>query len=140
MFNPEEFMNAEFEGEFSTKRELIPDGEYQLMLEELEAKTIGEANYPIFSIKYKIINNSDEDLDGRPIYDTIWLDVDERGALVRAPGKNIRLGQLLEALGLNGRPWRAGLLTGQVLMAQIKTRQNKRSGDMENYIQKVTGV
>lgn len=140
MFSPEEFMNAEFDGEFATKRELIPDGEYQVMIEEVEAKTIGEANYPIFSLRYKIINNSDEEVDGRTIFDTIWLDLDERGALVRAPGKNIRLGQLLEALGLNGKPWRPGQFAGQVLMAQVKTRQNKRSGDMENVIQKVAGV
>jgi len=140
MFNPDEFMNTEIAEEFATKRELLPPGEYQAMIEEIEAKTIGEANWPILSLRYKIVNNPEEDIAGRILFDTIFLDVDEKGSLIRGPNKNIRLGQLLAALGLNGRPWRPAMLTGQVVMLHVTIRQNKKTGDMENNVQKVAEV
>ena len=137
MFNPEEFMNTTTEGEFSTQRELVESGEYSAIVEQLEAKTVGDRNLPIISVRYKLINTGQEGLDGRIIFDTIWLDVDDAGNLMRGPGKNIRLGQLLEAVGMNGKAWSPGQLQGQPVLVAVGQRQNKRSGEMENTISKV---
>lgn len=131
MFNPEEFNNTTFEGEFETKRTLVPAGEYTVRIEECTAKQIGEANYPILSMRYALTNTGDEALDERQIFDTIWLDVTEQGSLERGPDKNIKLGQLLAALGLNGKPWSPAGLVGSPLIVTVTHSQNKKSGEME---------
>lgn len=137
MFSPEEFMNTTVEGEFETKRTLVPVGEYTAMIESLEAKTVGDDNKPILSVKYKLVNTGDEETDGRFVYDTVWLDVDDRGSLMRGPDKNLKLGQILEAVGLNGKPWSPGMLQGQVIMIQVNQSLNKRTNEDENRVGRI---
>lgn len=138
MFNPEEFMNTQVSGEeFETKRSLIPAGEYTVTIENLEAKTVGERNLPILSVRYKIVNSDNPEVNDRAIFDTVWLDVDDNGNLMRGPDKNLKLGQLLEAVGLNGKPWSPGMLQGQVIMVQVTQSFNKRTEEEENRVTRV---
>lgn len=141
MFNPEEFMNTQQEAEgFETKRTLVPQGEYTVVIEQLDAATVGDDNKPVLKARYKIVNAPDAELNDRLLFDTIWLDVDDRGALLRGADNNIRLGQLLEAVGLNGRPWAPGMLVGQVLFVKVSVTLNKKSGEEENRVTKLAAV
>jgi hypothetical protein len=140
MFNPEEFMQSTFEDEFETSRSLIPNDEYQAVIQEIEAKTVGAESRPVLSVRFALVNSGDEALDGRVLYHTVWLDMDERGALLRGPDKNIGLGQLLSAVGMNGKSWSPPQLTGQVVLVQVGTRQNKNTGEMLNNITRIAAA
>lgn len=141
MFNPEEFMNTNFDGgeAFETRRTLVPASEYTSMIDKIEAKLVGENDdKPIFSVTHKLVNTGDDALDGRMLWDTIWLDLDSAGNLERGADKNLRLGQYLESVGLNGKPWSPGMLQGQVVMIKVTQSLNKRTGEEENRITSVT--
>ena len=139
MFNPEEFMNTQFEAaEFETRRSLIPPGDYTVVIDNLEFATVGDRNLPIIRARYKIVNASEPELNDRMLFDTIWLDMDEQGkSLLRGPDKNLRLGQLLEACHLNGKPWSPGMLQGQVILVQVGVGVNKRSNEEENTVKRI---
>lgn len=138
MFNPEEFMNTQQEAEeFDTRRSLVPPGEYTAVLDRIEARTVGEDNKPILSCGYKIINSDVEGANDRLVFDTVWLDMDANGNLMRGPDKNLKLGQILEAVGLNGKPWSPPMLQGQVVMVHVSSRMNKRSNEEENSISRI---
>lgn len=137
MFNPEEFMQTQVQDEFETKRSLIPEGEYLVRIDSIEAKTVGAANRPVLSLTLALTNTGDGDLDERRLWHTIWLDIDERGALMSGSNKNIGLGQLLTALDLNGKPWSPAELNGQVVMIQVAHGLNKSSGELEEKIRRL---
>lgn len=137
MFDPQAFMNTTVEEEFKTKRELIPAGEYMCQVENVEARVVGEANRPILSVQMSIINTGDEAIDGRRLYHTIWLDLDEQGNLMSGANKNIGLGQFLAAVGLNGKPWSPGQLIGTVVTTQVKHGINKSNNEMEEKIGRI---
>jgi hypothetical protein len=56
----------------------------------------------------------------------IMLDLTESGSLDMSKGKNIRLGKLREAVGMNtaGRPFSFLALDGQMLMVKVGNRPN----------------
>jgi len=137
MFDPDAFMQTTIEDAFEEKRSLIPAGEYMATVENLEAKTVGEANRPIINMRLRLVNTGDEETEGRVLYHTLWLDMDERGALMTGPNKNIGLGQFLSALGLNGKPWNPTMFEGQVVLIQVSHGMNKRTGEMEERIPRV---
>lgn len=140
MFNPDEFMNTSFDSneEFETKRSLIDANEYDAVIEEIEARLVGDDNKPILSTRLKLVNTGDDNIDGRNLFHTIWLDMDSQGALQYGKDKNIGLGQLLAAVGLNGKPWNPGMLKGQLIHIKVGQRFNKRTEEMENVVQRIT--
>lgn len=140
MFDPESFMQTAVEGDFDTKRQLIPAGEYQAVLDTIEPKTVGDDNKPILNCRLKLINTGDEDLDGRVVFHTIWLDVNDNGALDRGAGKNIGLGQLLEALNLNGKQWSPAELAGQPVQIILGHRFDKRNDEMRENVSKFAAL
>ncbi len=137
MFDPQAFMNETVEDTFEEKRTLVPAGEYMTTVEDVEAKTVGEANRPILSIRLRIVNSEDPEANERLLFHTLWLDITDSGALDTGPNKNIGLGQFLSALGLNGKPWSPGALIGQVVLTQVTHGLNKRSGEMEEKITRI---
>jgi hypothetical protein len=134
MFDPTTFADTTIEDSFEEKRSLIPPGEYMMTLEEVEPRVVGERNLPILSVRLRIVNSGDEEADNRVIYHTVWLDMDDAGSLLTGPNKNINLGQLLSALGLNGKPWSPNQLAGNVVLGNLSHTLNKRSGEMEERI------
>lgn len=138
MFDPQAFMQTEVQGEqFDTERTPVEPGEYPVLIEECEAKTLGTDNIPALALRLKIVNTGDDNLDGKNLYHTIWLDLDERGALMSGANNNIGLGQLLAALDLNGKPWKATQIPGNVVLVQVRHRVDKKTQEVRDYVAQV---
>jgi len=107
MFDPDTFMQTAVNESNSTSLEPIPVGEYKAVIDEIKIETRegkdGKPVYPL-EVTWQLI---DDELSARlgrdklTVRQTIWLDLNEHGTLDTSKGKNVGLGKLREALGMN---------------------------------------
>ena len=120
-FDPDTFMNTDQDGEFSTSYEPIPEGEYQAVITKIEPRTTSTGK-ALLDVTWQM-DAPDEDLAHEKFSrQSIWLDLTESGGLDRAKGKNIQLGRLLDAVGVNGSNWNPNQLIGSVARVNVKHR------------------
>lgn len=122
MFDPDAFLSGTVDQEMDTSIPPIPEGNYKAIVEEVGARESGE--YKLLDVTYELLEGEmGEGLDeikeqlGRKkltVRQSIFLDVDESGAIAIGDGKNIGLGRLREAAGQNrsGQPWSPLMLKG----------------------------
>ena len=115
-FNPEQFLQTEQSEKLESKYTPIPEEDYRAIIDEVDSQLVGkEKDRPVLYVTYSIL---DEDLKEKlnlqkvTVRQTIWLDVNESGALVVGTNSNVKLGKLLEALDLNGKPWSPKAIVG----------------------------
>jgi hypothetical protein len=132
-FDPDAFLNFEYESATETKRQLTPAGWHEIYIESFELirpkqfqnKQTGamEWSSPIFKPKCVIEDEGVRTLMGVTdperklyVYPQLYLDVTETGAIDMGPNKNISLGQIRQACGQNneGVRWRISDLAGSV--------------------------
>ena len=139
MFDPQALINTTFEGGFSTVRVPIPENEYQAVIAEEPKAAVwnfktGEPGGLKLQIQWEIL---DEELARKMerkkvvLRDEIMLDVTETGMLDKGKGKNVQLGRLLEALGLNkpGVAWTFQQMVGRPVLIAIKHDVQQRDGE-----------
>jgi hypothetical protein len=132
MFDANNFMSAVFEEANDTKRTPCPAGEFQAMIEKVEPKTgiIGKGErqgqaWGGLNVSYSVQDPAVLQLLGRDkciVTDLVMLDLTPAGGLDMGPGKNIGLGRLREAVGLNqkGQPFSPMMLNGRFVKVAIK--------------------
>lgn len=121
-FDPDTFMNTDQSGgEFATSFEPIPEGEYQALITKIEPRTTSTGK-PLLDVFWQMDAPGDDLAHEKSCRQTIWLDLTDSGTLDRGKSKNVQLGRLLDALGLNGKPWSPGQLTGMVARVLVKHR------------------
>jgi len=142
-FDVDAFMNATVDAPMATNMAGVPEGEYTAMVGDFDSSafrtvtttdraTGATRDRPVLEVPFVI---QDADLKaklGRESVshrETFWLDMTPDGRLDTGPDKNIRLGQLRNALGQNtpGSPWAPSMLRnmGPVKIV-IKTTSDKR--------------
>ena len=130
-FNAEAFMTTEVEGQLETQFTPIPEGEYRGVIKEVKADVTTKGS-PVLEVIWIIDDQEVRDLIGMDeptSRQTIWLDVNEQGALEFGKNKNIGLGKLREALGQNdGSPWSPAKLMGCPATVSIKHRVGSEGG------------
>ena len=131
-FNPEEFMNSTVEDAMSTKIIPCPAGEWlgliadEVKIKEVTSNKTGES-YPVLSIIFSIddpkVTSITERQPTKVRYEC-FLDIGENGKLDIKPGKNVSLGRLREAVGLNqpGQPFSFRMLQGKTARVSVKHR------------------
>lgn len=132
MFNPDQFLDMQFEGQNDTKVVPVPAGEYTAMIEEVKVRQWQGKADPLKSgltldIQWSIDDPSVKELLGRDkvtVKQGIMLDLTDAGGLDMGKGRNIGLGRLREALDLNqpGRPFSFTMLTGRVARVSVSHR------------------
>jgi len=137
-FDPTSFMDASFEGQLDTKLVPVPIGEWAAVIEdpkmtEWKSKD-GEKSGWKLSMMLKIEAPEVAAITKRDINRVrhdIMLDITENGTLDMGPGKNIGLGQLREALGMNkpGEKFSFRSFDGKML----KTRVGHRTDGENTY-------
>jgi hypothetical protein len=121
VFNPETFMDATVTAPNSTKVEGVPPGEYQAVIDDeiKPPKVVTGKNgdtYVFFEVPFLIQDEALKAKLGRDklqVRHTIRLDIDEQGALDMSKGKNVGLGRLREALGMNDGPFNPRAIAGK---------------------------
>lgn len=132
MFNPDQFLDMQIEGQNDTKIIPVPAGEYTAMIEEVKVRQWQGKADPSKSgltldIQWSIDDPSVKELLGRDkvtVKQGIMLDLTDAGGLDMGKGRNIGLGRLREALDLNqpGRPFSFTMLTGRVARVSVSHR------------------
>lgn len=117
-FDSETFMNREVTGVLETRYPTIPEGTYPGMIDSVRVheETSAKGTFHICDIQWLM---HDEGLKAKMETDrilakqSIFLDVDSNGAILFGPGKNIKLGQVREAVKQNdGKSWSFNRLVG----------------------------
>lgn len=130
-FDPETFLNAEFNEALDTKVVPCPVGEYLGLAEKVEVKPWAARDGSSSGLKLVILHDIQDDnvkqLLGR---DTVrvpqdqMLDLTETGELDFGKGKNVGLGRIREAYGLNtpGEPFSFGMIQGRLSRVSVSHR------------------
>ena len=138
-FDPEAFMGTETTDDMDTQVIPIPEDEYTAVVEKVEARLtkVDNVEKPVLEVTW-LIDDTDGSVqkatgrDKNTVRQSIWLDVNESGALATGPGKNIGLGRLREVFGQNkaGKAWNPNMLTGNPARILVNQRVDKNDPEV----------
>lgn len=132
MFDANNFMAAVITEANDTKIIPCPAGEFPAQIEKVEPKsgTIGKGDrmgetWAGLAVTYSITDEAVKALTGRDkvfITDMLMLDITPAGGLDMNKAKNIQLGRLREACGLNqpGQPFSPTMFLGQYVKVMVR--------------------
>jgi len=139
-FDPKQFLDAQFEGAMDTKVIPVPVGEYIAVVEKVDTRAWQSKADPSKSgialdVTWNIDDAGVKEATGRDkvtVTQSIMLDLTPAGGLDFGKGRNVRLGRLREALGLNvpGQPFGFRMLEGKVAKITIGHRPGQQPGDV----------
>jgi len=101
-FDPNVFLNQEVVGSNDVKYTPIPIGEYKAYIDDLGTDKYEQT--PILIVTYALLDENlktELGLEKPTVQDRLFLDIDTAGNLAFGKNKNIKLGRLREAVGLN---------------------------------------
>lgn len=132
MFDAASFLDQQITGSNDTKTIPIPEGDYLAIVEKIEAKNWTSKKDPSQSgvslnVVWSIEDSAVKELLGRnkvTCVQSVMLDLNESGGLDMGKGRNIGLGRLREATGLNdpGRPFAFSQFPGMSARVSVKHR------------------
>lgn len=123
-FNAEDFLSQSVEGANATRREAVPEGEYQAFIGNeaddvsvvmIQGRKDPTKTYPRLTLLWKITGQPINEQMGREVItvrDQFFIDTDENGTILTKPDTNVALGARREALGLNDGPFAFSQLRG----------------------------
>jgi hypothetical protein len=145
MFNPDQFLDMQVTDPNDTKTIPVPVGEYTAVIEEVkcrqwQSKKDLSVSGLTLDILWSVDDSAVKELLGRDkvtVKQGIMLDLTDAGGLDMGKGRNIGLGRLREALGLNtpGQPFSFSMIAGRVAKVSVSHRI-----DGENIYAEVKGV
>lgn len=144
-FDPSLFLNSTFTEANATQSEPIDEGEYNAVPEKVECRQWtskdGSKSGLALDITWAIDDASVKAKLGREkvtVRQGIMLDMNEQGGLDMGKGRNVTLGRLRDALGLNvnGQPFSFNMITGRP--AKIKVSQRPDGDAIYNDVKGVT--
>lgn len=132
-FDAEAFLNsASVDAPLSTVTIPIDEGNYKAMIKEIKINEpqminkgprAGQMGSPVLDVTWALLDDALKaklERDEVLVHQTVWLDIDQTGNLDTGKGKNVDLGRLREALGVNDRPGNAFQnLTGGLALLKI---------------------
>jgi hypothetical protein len=140
MFSPETFMNAVYTEVNDTKIVPCPVGEFPAQIVEVTPKsgTISKGErtgepWAMLQVNWETSDPSACAATGRDkvrVRQGIMLDLTPAGGLDFGPGRNVQLGRLREATGLNqpGQPFSPSMFTGRSGRISVAHRIDDRDG------------
>lgn len=131
--DPQAFLDAAYTEANSTELITIDEGEYQAIAGEVTTSAWQGVKDPSKSgikltIPWEIDSQAAREKTGREkivVRQDIMLDLSENGMLDFGKGKNVQLGRLREALGLNrpGVPFKFRDITGRAAKVRVGVRE-----------------
>lgn len=148
LFDPTTFLEQTVTGAMDTKYPVIPAGEYPAISKSLDARKMPNADptkgpYTVLDIVWGIDDAGVKEatkLENPTCRQSVFLDLNAEGKLDTAETKNVQLGRLREALGLNkpNEIFSFAQLLGQPALVRIEHSPNPK--DPENPYSNVTKV
>lgn len=146
-FDPNTFLNSTIEEANDTKTIPCPAGEYLAVADKVEIKTWAARDGSSSGLKLEILwDIADEnvkallDRDSVKVPQQQMLDLTDTGMLDTGKGKNVGLGRIREALGLNtpGEPFSFGMIQGR--MAKVIVSHRTVGEDIYGEIKKIAAA
>ena len=132
MFSPEQFLDMQVTESNDTKVIPVPPGEYIAVVEEVKIRPWQSKADPskagiALDLQWTLDDAGVKTLLGRDevsVKQGVMLDLSEAGGLDMGKGRNISLGRLREACGLNspGQPFSVTMLTGRMARVKVEHR------------------
>ena len=149
VFDPDTFLNQTVDAALDTKYPTVPAGEYPATISKIEARQMPNQKDPekgpftVLDVTWKIDDENakkETGLDEPTCRQSLFLDMTPEGGLDTAPKKNVQLGRLREALGLNedGQAFSFNMLVGQAALVRVDHAPSKT--DPETVYANVTKV
>ena len=147
MFNPDIFLQGSVTESNDTKKIPCPIGEYTAVAEKVEARQWqskdGLTSGIALDITWSIDDPAVKEVTGRDnvsVRQGLMLDVLDNGGLDMSKGKNIGLGRVREALGLNtpGQPFAPSMIQGRAAKVTVSHRVNGE--DIYDEVKKVAAL
>jgi len=139
-FDPTSFLSQETTDQMDTSFTPIPAGEYPALIKSVDARQQPSHKDPsltwtILDVTYAIDDQGVREETGLPeptIRQSIFLDISDDGKLDGGKGKNVNLGRLREAVGLNqpGQAFSFGALIGQACVVAVKHNPDKNDPEI----------
>lgn len=132
-FDPQAFLNQAAGVKLDEQRELPAEGEYLAIANEpkVEAKTSKEGKpFYTFEISWDVQDQAELQRLGRdklPVRQQGFLDVKEDGSLDFGKQKNITLGQIFAALGMNDGSGTLARIAGQMARVKVSHRPDRNN-------------
>lgn len=146
MFDPQQFLDTPVTDANSTSIQPVPEGEFVAIIEKAEVRAWqGKKDPTQAGLALDVIFNIDDanlkqqlDREKISVKYGIMLDLSPTGGLDMGKGKNVKLGRLREAVGLNkpGQPFKMTDLVG--CMAKIAVTQRIDGEEVYNDVKAVT--
>ena len=136
-FDPDQFMNTTVDTPMATSLQSVPAGEYTAMVGDFDSRALKTVNTkngprPVLEVPFTIQDDKLKAQLGRETVthrESYWLDfLPGSASLDTGPDKNVRLGQLREALGQNKKnePWAPSMLRNMgPLRIKVTTTSDK---------------
>jgi hypothetical protein len=143
-FDPDSFLNAEVQGEMSTKLIPAPVGEYMGIVDDVKARTWqskdGSSSGVALDVSWSIEDENVKQLVKRDkvvVRQGIMLNLDDSGRISTKEGDNVGLGRLRQALNMNdpSKPFTPSMLVGQ--MGKVVVTHRMSGEDVFAEIKKV---
>lgn len=147
MFNPDTFLQGSVTESNDTKKIPCPVGEYLAVAEKVEARQWqskdGLKSGIALDITWSIDDPAVKEVTAREnvtVRQGLMLDVLDGGGLDMSKGKNIGLGRVREALGLNtpGQPFAPSMIQGR--MAKVTVSHRVDGEDIYDEVKKVAAA
>lgn len=152
VFEPSIYEEMVFEQSNETKTTPIPEGQYRGLIDKIELRQMTIKNGPnagqtrlILGVSWEVLEIDEELLaelgrDRVIVRQDIWLDIDDHGSIAFGPNRNVGLGRLREAVGLNtpGKPFTFKTLEGAGPALITIGERPVESGDVYNEVKKVS--
>jgi hypothetical protein len=125
-FDLDSLENAVITESNDTKFVPVPEGEYPAFVKEKVMKQTPSGR-SICELVWSIDSDVAREATGLAeptVRQALWLDITPHGTLDMGRGKNVQLGKVRDALGLNapGKPFSFGMLIGQAAVVSVKHR------------------
>lgn len=140
MFDPNTFADMTFEGANSTVSTPVPVGEYVAVIEKIELREWKKKDDPTkggltLDVFWDVDDAAVKQLlerDKVTVKQGIMLDLTDEGGLDMGKGKNIGLGRLREAVGLNtpGQPFGFKMLPGRPAKIAVSHRPDDKNPEV----------
>jgi hypothetical protein len=147
MFNPDTFLQGQTTEANDTKKVPCPPGEFNAIAEKVEARPWqskdGLKSGVALDITWSIDDQAAKEVTGKDnvlVRQGLMLDLLDNGFLDMGKGKNIGLGRVREATGLNvpGQPFSPAMIQGR--MAKVTVSHRVDGEDIFDEIKKVAAL
>lgn len=134
VFDPQSLLDQTVEGELSTRTDPLPPDDYIARVDKLEIRKLegkdGKEDRMILTVFWAITETDklmalDPPRENFTCRQDVWLDVTPAGTIDTGRGKNVSLGRLYEALGLNEGNRTLRAIQGNVAVIRTGIRTSK---------------